>query len=197
VTAVEVDIYRDPGLTDHAYAFYSSYDAQGQSSTIPYWNLNAGTAFWWQACLYCGETLGGCPQTRSFKTGSNGQILLPPSLLQPANGTHMGQPAVNTSWTTVAGAIEYQSFFYWPDGNQESTGPGTQNTVSNLPPGVGVNWWVQARNDYAWSADSAHWTFTTSSGALSSTARLPATQRECSLRQRGANGYDTLICAAR
>ena len=39
--------------------------------------------------------------------------------------------------------------------------------MTGLSPNTTYEWWVQARNDYAWGDDSAHWTFTTGpSGAL-------------------------------
>jgi hypothetical protein len=40
-------------------------------------------------------------------------------------------------------------------------GTETQTDVTSLRPNTTYEWWVRARNDYAWGAEPAHWHFTT------------------------------------
>ena len=65
------------------------------------------------------------------------------------------------------------------DGTQIATGNGyadggysrmketetTQIILSYLDPDTTYEWWVEARNGYAWGEDSAHWRFTTGASA--------------------------------
>jgi hypothetical protein len=165
-TAVHLEIWRDPELTDWAYGFGSSYDTQGVHEFRLNMNLDPATTHYWRGYLTCGITQGPYSALWSFTTGSGGTILPAPELIAPANGTTLPGTTAIVEWSPVAGAVEYWVWFSGGGSDRGTPTWDTQDTLS-LSPNTTYEWWVQARNDYALGTESDHWQFTTGASASS------------------------------
>ena len=133
----------------------------------------------------CGETQGPDSEMWSFTAGSGGTMLPGPSLLSPASGSTLAGTTVTPQWSSVSGAAEYVVYDK-ADRTSWRTVNGTQITINWLDPHTTYEWWVKARNDYAWGAESIHWTFTTGASSFSAPWTLPMPQFQ--RRVVGGNG---------
>ena len=92
-------------------------------------------------------------------------------LLSPANGATLPSRTITFSWSPVSGAAEYK--VNYKTGTHYSSYTTDTQLTRFLLPSTTYEWWVEARNDYAWGAESVHWTFTTgATGAVVSIGPL-------------------------
>jgi hypothetical protein len=154
-----------------SFAGETSYWTTSSGSPVtlePFWNLDPATLHYWHVEEICDSSRGPYSAVFTFTTGSGGVILPAPTLVSPISGTTGLVAPVTLIWNGVAGATEYQLWI-----NREGSGnslhyvPGTSYSVSLLSPNAAYNWWVNARNDYAYGAVSATWRFYTGSFAAS------------------------------
>ncbi len=135
-------------------------------------NFAPATTYYWRVWLECEAGPGPYSEVRSFTAGSGGVLLPAPVLIAPLNGSAVTSTQVTLQWSPVAGAVEY--LMSWrPVGETYriiSTITDTQKTAS-FSPGTTHEWWITARNDYAFGAESDYWRFTTP-GARSSACLL-------------------------
>jgi len=153
-----LEVSQYSGFTN-TYGFSGSSYAQGVQERRLAWNLDEITLYYWRAHLYCGSTEGPDSEVWTFTTGSGGTVLPGASLISPDNGATLPSRTVTFSWSSVSGAAEYK-VNYKAGTHYSSYTTGTQLTRSLLP-NTTYEWWVEARNDYAWGAESVHWTLTT------------------------------------
>lgn len=171
-TAALLEVALDQGFTNRAFSVRLNFGGQETWRHRPIENLDPTKTHYWRAHLICGDDEGPYSETRSFRTGSGGTILPGPGLVAPADGSTLAGTTVTLKWTTVNGAIGCQVWY------QEVGGQGgtvvryydhypTQTTRTGLAPNTTYEWYVQARNDYAWGNESAHWQFTTGASGAS------------------------------
>lgn len=175
-TAVNLEAARDPEFAHPVYSYWTSATTQGPSEYRFIRNFDPTTKFYWRVFLECGEgAQGPYSEVRSFTAGSGGTILPAPALIAPADGGAIPATTANLEWSSVTGAVEYRA--HWRKAG--TTGSffrrvdGTKATASGLSANTTYEWWSAARNDYAWSSESPHWTFTTGAATSSSTADCP------------------------
>jgi len=134
-------------------------------------NLNEATTYYWRAWLTCGNLQGPYSEVWSFTTGSGGTVLPAPALVAPANESAVPTTVVTLRWAPVPGAVEYLLFWGTADhpGSSYNEVSGEQFELE-LSANTTYEWWVNARNDYAISADSETWQFTTPASAASAAA---------------------------
>ena len=187
-TETNVQVYSDPGLTHRVDWGSSRYHPRGPYSWRFDDNYEPATTYYWLAFIECGTIQGPNSQVRSFTTGSGGVILPGPSLLKPADNTTLTGTSLATSWSPVGGAQEYEQYLAhgtyccaW------GTGTETHDSWSGLKPNTIYEWWVRARNDYAWGAESVHWHVTTgaASAAWPGSYAAPGTAGRTFLVQGG------------
>ena len=113
----------------------------------------AGTTYYWRVILECGR-VGSTSETWSFTTGSGGRGAAAPTLIVPTNGGTVQSPNITFYWQPVEGASEY--LLKWrPVGSTDEFNSRTESTAAQVTLANGTyEWWVEARNDYAWGADS-------------------------------------------
>jgi hypothetical protein len=147
----------------------SSYYQPGVYSVDFPWNLDPGTTYYWKARLTCKNTPGRYSEVWSFTTSSNGTILPPPSLISPASGSTVSSVTVTLQWSAVPGATGYG--VQWIKAGQGWTNimdvTETHAHLNYLAYNSSYEWWIRAKNDYAYGDDSAHWYFYTPSGLTS------------------------------
>ena len=183
------DMSAQPAKTSSCLAFSTSphptdcqasgFASSGPHEVIAWSNLSAGTQYHWRvAAYYAGEhDHPNWSEERSFTTGPAGGTILPsPILISPENGSSVApnNPVPTLRWNAVAGAVAYSISLhdidrgYWY-GMDETT---TQLTLSwpTLEPLTHYDWYVEARNGYAWGTSSATWQFITTSGSASRTS---------------------------
>jgi hypothetical protein len=167
-TGFLLEIWLDPDLTLQIWSLGSSYHAQGIHDWRPSKNLDPATTHYWRTYLMCDDIQGPYSELWSFTTGSEGTIPPAPSLLSPPDGSTLAGTIATLRWTSVSGAAEY--LISWSTGGPatyRARRDTTEATLLTLSPNTTYEWWVQARNDYAWGDESAHWQFTTGSTASS------------------------------
>ncbi len=157
-----LEVARDPGFTQVVSSLgYGSGQGPGN---IRFWtNFDPATTYYWRAWLMCGQDVESpSSEVWTFTSGSGGTILPAPNLVAPTNETLL--PGIDTTlqWEAVAGAVEYQ--VQW----RKIGGGGYVQFTNNLIytpyaliAGTSYEWWIAARNDYAWGTNSALWNFTT------------------------------------
>jgi hypothetical protein len=151
----------DHACTDFEYRARSSNWAHGRWEHRPVLNLQPATTFYWRAYLTCGQVRGPYSAVWSFTTGSGGEILSGPHLISPADGSTVPGWEVNVEWSALAGAEEYQ--LNYTDGELHAATFTTDVcwVLDDLQADTEYEWWVVARNDYAWGEESEHWRFST------------------------------------
>jgi hypothetical protein len=170
-TEFYLEVWLDPELTDWATGLRcTGCRTQGINQWRSMSNLDLATTHYWRTYLMCGSTQGPYSEVWSFTTGSGGTILPGPNLLSPANGSTLAGTVVTLQWSPVSGAAEYLVHFVAGSAHNVRAVGGTETTITWLSPNTTYEWWVQARNDYAWGTDSTHWQFTT--GASGSSIQL-------------------------
>ena len=195
----------DPGATefnyeasktttfDSTYGFSSQYNIQGIHEHRLSWNFDPGTTYYWRAYLMCGNVQGPYTDVWTFSTGSGGVTPSSPSLVSPAEGATLASTTVTLRWSPLAGAVQYTVYrkrvgsyaVYWTVDNTEST-------LSGLNPNTTYEWWIKARNDYAWGAESLHRYFTTGPSGSVTTAAGAATQ-SCRSQRYAVSGHVCLL----
>ncbi|CAG0931292.1 hypothetical protein TFLX_02072 [Thermoflexales bacterium] len=199
------DSGNDPGATefryetskdvtfDTTYGFRSRYDAQGIHEYRFSENFDPGTTYYWRAYLMCGEAPGPYTAVWTFTTGSGGTLPPGPNLVSPANGTLVAGTSVTLRWSPLAEAVEYtvyrkkagSSTIFWKVNN-------TEFTLSGLSPNTPYEWWIKARNEYAWGAESPHWFFTTGpSGSV--IISIDTAPRSCRSQRHAISTQDCLL----
>jgi hypothetical protein len=179
-TDLYLEIWRDAQLTHWVTGLKSGARTRGIHQWRINLNLDSATTHRWRAFLMCGSTQGPYSELWSFTTGSGGTVLPAPNLLSPANGSLLPGPGpggteVTLKWSSVSGAVEYQVTYLKGWFLRTTVVTGTE-AMLRLGLDTAYEWWVQARNDYAWSAESAHWRFTTP--GLSPTSPPPTSPPE-------------------
>jgi hypothetical protein len=187
-TQLHLEIAQDAGFTRRGGCDLSTR-GQGVGHWIdefrcPY-NFAPATTYYWRTHLMCGQNIQGhYSQVWSFTTGSGGTILSAPVLIAPANGSAVPSTNAIMQWSSVSGAVEY---LVWWKKDDTATNviflSGTQMTLSRLSPNTTYEWWVVARNDYAWGNKPVHWTFTTGPSGSS----LPPNLSSSSMPDRPAD----------
>jgi hypothetical protein len=178
-TELYLEIWRDSELTDWVTGLQSLHRTQGTHQWRINLNLDPATTYYWRAYLMCGGTQGPSSDLWSFTTGSGGTVLPGPTLLSPPNGSILPSPGpatreVTLKWSSVNGAVQYRVNLTSGEGYYTSVVTGTETTL-RLNWNTHYEWWVQARNDYAWGTESAHWRFTTPVYAPTPTRPPPTT----------------------
>jgi hypothetical protein len=162
-TDLQLEACLDRGFTDCPYRMHSESRARGIWQHRPVLNLAPATTHYWRAYLMCGTTRGPHSEVWSFTTGSGGRILPGPDLVSPADGATLAGVTVSLEWSPVSGAVQYQANYQDGGWWYTSLETGTKSMVDELLANTSYEWWVQARNDYAWGAESPHWQFSTGS----------------------------------
>jgi hypothetical protein len=168
-TELNLEIWLDPELTQWAYGLTcTGCGTQGIYEWRPYRNLDPATTHYWRAYLMCDSAQGPYSEVWSFTTGSGGTTMPGPNLLSPANGSTLAGTTATLQWSVVSDAVEYLVNYTDADYPKwKRVVSGTATTIYALRPNAAYKWWVQARNDYAWGDESAHWEFTTGASGSS------------------------------
>ncbi len=126
-------------------------------------NFDPATIYYWRARLVCGAEYGPYSETRSFTTGSGGDVLPAPAPVAPFDGATvpLGSTPVRVSWSPVSGAEEYQieRRVTGRPGGYLYTRTGTELYIYYLDENTTHEWWVKARNAYGYGFESAPWRF--------------------------------------
>jgi hypothetical protein len=155
-----LEISKDPGFGSSAYNMGGHLS--GETVTWqPFSNLEPGTNYYWRVKADCGNYAVTYSDIRSFTTGSTGEMLPPPVLLAPGNGTTTGSTTVTFDWEDTPGAVRYAILYQVQDSYWLLTYVTESTITRNLQAGTTYNWYVEAINDYAYGASSDLWTFTT------------------------------------
>ena len=158
--SILLTISKDPEFGSSVYNMGGNLSG-GTVTWQPFNNLEPATYYFWRIKADCGNSMICYSDVRSFTTGSTGEILPPPVLLTPMNGTTTGSTQVIFDWEDVTGAVEYV-IRYQEQGSFWLLTYVTDSTMTaNLQANTTYNWYVQAINDYAYGASSDFWTFTT------------------------------------
>ncbi|MCJ7537661.1 MAG: hypothetical protein MUO57_19215 [Anaerolineales bacterium] len=168
-TELYLEMTRDADFTHIFRSFGSNFSGGIQEFRFTQ-NFGPSLIIYWRAYLVCGETQSPYSEAWSFTTGSGGIILPAPSLLAPADDSMLPSLPVDLEWSTVDNAVEYG--VHWTlagsGGYSMITTTNTSFTIGEyLTPNTTYDWWITARNDYAWGTDSVKWQFTTPAETLS------------------------------
>ena len=146
------------------YISVNSGGVQGVHEYAPFDNFQEGVTYYWRARFRCTDgRYGPFTVPWSFTTGSGGEILPPPQLVSPADGSITESASVTFTWEAMPGASQYKLsiqregsgvFYLWVED--------TRSTISLLA-NTTYHWWVAAVNDYAVGESSEKWRFTTPS----------------------------------
>jgi len=163
-----LDLSRNSGFTDIINSL-SFFQGHGAGSFRFSENLDPASTIYWRAFLMCGGIQSPYSEVWSFTTGSGGTILTAPALVSPANGGVVPTTTVTLQWSPVSGATGYQVNWRKVGQGGSYTQPvtGTPSTIIWLSTNTTYEWWVSARNDYAFGVDSEKWRFTTPVGSSS------------------------------
>ena len=142
-----------------------------KSQWVMSYNLEPSTVYYWRVGAVYNSDYDNpnWSEERSFTTGPVGGMILPaPVLVSPANNSIVSSTDVTLTWQSVVGAIEYDVLFHALDTDRwfsfgKRTDP--QLIIYGFSPltsmyGHNFDWFVTARNDYAWGDHSASWKFT-------------------------------------
>lgn len=163
-TEFHLQVGYDQAFTAFEYRARSSGWAHGRWEHQPVLNLPAATTLYWRAYLTCGPVQGPYSAVWSFTTGSGGVVLPGPQLLSPANGSTLAGQEATVEWSPLPGAVGYGINYVDGQMHRATFVEDHSWVLSNLQPNTEYEWWVVARSDYAWGAESEHWTFTTGEG---------------------------------
>jgi hypothetical protein len=156
-------VSKDAGFSTYV-GIYTDYTAFGPNENLSWVNLEPATRYYWRAWLVFGATNGPYTAVWSFITGSGGIILPGPSLVSPANNATLPSTDVTLRWNSLPGALQYSACWGKPGefGYTCLDETGTQATpFYGIDPNTTYDWWVYARNNYAYGDDSVKWQFTT------------------------------------
>lgn len=162
-TLVGIQISQDPAFSTNLLTIYAGI--YNPLELRWHSNFDPATNYYWRAWHLCGNVNGPYTNVWTFTTGSGGTILPAPSLISPNDGVTLPTLPQTFQWSNISGGIEY-SIHFSEVGSFTSLiifTPNTQIDFGFFDPDTEYEWWVSARNDYAWGADSSHWVFTTPS----------------------------------
>ena len=148
----------------------SGYGSNGIQQHVAHFNLEPDTLYFWRVGFIYDFNYDDkhWSETRTFTTGPAGGTILPaPTHLSPANGSEVPTDDIVLIWDNVAGAVRYYVSVRNIDTDQSygwSEFEGTRLNLSSmawlgLESGGNYEWSVAVRNDYAWSDESAPWSF--------------------------------------
>lgn len=162
VTALRLQIAQDPDFARKVSSLWYGMATGVGAWRFPF-NLDPATTYYWRAWLLCGETEGPYSEVWSFTTGSGGTILPAPTLIAPANGSTLPSLPATLQWSAVDGTVDYLVQFrkVGEGGTGLTLVTETQTQLSWLDANSSYEWWVSARNSYAYGEDSEIWQFTT------------------------------------
>ena len=127
-------------------------------------NLSPTTVYYWRTRTTCLYNVSPYSSVFTFTTGSGGTILPAPVLISPPYGASDVARPVTFAWSDVSGAIDYQLWTHQVGTSVTFVQALTQTSVTLFgTPNATIEWWVIARNDYAYSPASSTWWFTTAS----------------------------------
>jgi len=127
-------------------------------------NLSPTTVYYWRARTTCLYNVSPYSSVFTFTTGSGGTILPAPVLISPPYGTSGVALPVTLTWSNVSGAVEYQLWIHQVSPSFTFGQVLTQTSLTLFgTPNATLEWWVIARNDYAYGPASSTWWFTTAS----------------------------------
>jgi len=155
--------------SDPAFSSPDWVSIGGTSSPRTYritWNLEPATRYYWRVALFCDSRGSPWSSTYSFVTGSGGTIPPAPQLVSPISGTVGLTRPVTLEWNAVSGAGQYLAHINLAGqlgGYEYGTSETTYDVYSGVQPDTTYEWYVRARNDYAYGPESEHWLFTTGS----------------------------------
>lgn len=142
----------------------------GIQEAVPRFNLLADTIYFWRAGFVYDNNYDDIywSETRTFRTGLSGGVIPPPPIhLSPTNGSAVPEQEIVLIWDGVPEAIQYTvsirnvdtgdeyGWLYYTDTQLDLS---TMN-YWGIKPGESYEWWVSVRNDYAWSDQTAPWSF--------------------------------------
>jgi hypothetical protein len=150
---------------------YSIDNSVSHEEIVMWYNLEPSTLYYWRVGVVYNSDYAHPKWSAewSFTTGAAGGPILPAPILQsPANNSTITTPDVTLTWQPVAGAVEYSVTLHALDidrwyGYDNATSTQQEINILNfVQSGNGNNyeWFVEARNDYAWSSSSEKWKFT-------------------------------------
>ena len=144
---------------------------------VAWYNLEPNTTYYWRVGVIENYDYDKPPkwtQQWSFTTGPAGGTMLPaPTLTFPANNSSIPANQAILKWEAVPGAVEYgmtvhdiddESWYGW---EITETQVDLYNDSELIRAGGHYEWYVEARNDYAWGTASPMWKFNISSAANS------------------------------
>jgi hypothetical protein len=153
-----------------------------QWDEVMWYNLQPSTVYYWRVGTVYNDDYDH-PEwidERTFTTGQAGGPILPaPILTAPPNNSSISFDNVILTWSPVDGAIEY-SVSLLDKTNDSWYGFTTTNPQLDISqsgwftPASNYEWYIEARNNYAWSSRSTTWAFTiTADGFSTKNQRLP------------------------
>jgi hypothetical protein len=173
--------------TPHPTACKSTYylDYSGpHKEEVMWYNLAPSTVYYWRVGAVYNSDYSNPKWSAewSFTTGAaGGPIPAAPVLLSPTNNSIVSTSVVTLTWQPVAGAIEYDVTLHGLDTDRwAGFDPitSTQKAIDvayfvEIGYGNSFEWYVVARNGYAWGNDSEKWKFTHSTNTNLSSRDLP------------------------
>lgn len=150
-----------------------AFPAGDVTQKLGWYNLEPSTTYYWRiGAIYNGDSDNPkWSEQWTLTTGANGIILPAATLVAPANNGSVPFGDVTLQWQPPAGAVEYIVYLHGIDPDLwvgfYSTEPQVtvpQSTIQDY--GNHYEWFVMARNDYAWGDFSATWTFSVCDGAI-------------------------------
>ncbi len=153
-----------------------------------HYNLIPNTRYYWRIGVASNDDYQNKQWTEqfTFTSGPAGGIVPSvPVLVSPGNNSTVGTKDLTLTWQAVDGAVEYDVTLHSISTNRWFAFSGVTSPqrvvadfagfVSSRGLGTEFEWFVQARNDYAWSNESNPWKFTyTYTGSLRSPALYEA-----------------------
>jgi len=150
------------GTVPHSSTFggWSIVACRCSDKIVSWSNRIPSTTYYWQVEIN-GENYGLSDEW-SFTTGSNGVILPAPVMISPKNDIYVSGEVI-AEWQPVNGALQFQVNVRKEDGSGIAmiTSDTTANITDWIDPGYHYEWFVQARNSYAWGTESVHEKFNT------------------------------------
>jgi M6 family metalloprotease-like protein len=124
---------------------------------------NDGSTFWWRVKAGKDTAWSSWSSAWSFVNGA--QVIPPPTLFSPANGSYVSGTDVSLSWSASSGATTYhlqisEDAAFTSLAFDQSVGSNTGASLTEFPDDGCTYWWrVRAGNGAMWSAWSSVWTF--------------------------------------
>ncbi len=159
-TRVRVEVARTPEFLQIQSAYVVPQQKEGTFEHRVRSNLADARTYYWRVLLDCRGGGRSISETRSFTTGSGGRGAAAPNLIGQTYGRTFSSPTVTFTWQRVGDASDYKLRWQLVGSTDDASiiTASTEGQVT-LDPGT-YEWWVEARNDYAWGADSEHRTLT-------------------------------------